>query len=69
MKLKVSYRIEKVTIGAEKVNGEHTRKYYTETKFKHEEIDMDEICMILASKYKNENFDADEMVSITCDID
>ena len=69
MKLKVSYHITKVTIGAIEVNGEYKRKYYSESRFKHEEIDMDEICRILASKYKNENFDADEIVSVTCDID
>ena len=69
MKLKVTYRLSKLSIGTKRVNGEFKKTYCEETKFYHEEIDIDEICKVLALKYRNENFDSDECVSVTCSID
>lgn len=69
MTFKITYCLEKVNIYSEKENGEIKRKHSMDRRFQHEEVNIDEICELLAIKYRNENYSADELIKITCSID
>lgn len=65
MKLKSTYKIEE-RWESRSVDGV---KHCKDTKFYHEEIDIDEICYRLARIYRFENSDADDYVSVECTVD